>query len=270
MCIHKKRDKIGRAMLILAAAAIFAGIIAAQASAQTFVLSQNGKSVGTANLLWTKGPAGVEVTSGANIQMPGLNYKFDENETLDAGFRLTKVQLNGNVNGTGASINTQKSAQQFLMKIGANGNVTSTPLAYHPNAVFLPDFDPAALQVLLHLGAAHNNADLWALIPKQAGSIAALRVATDADMQGTLDGKPIAVHHFTVTGDAGKTELFASPNNEILQAEWTDEGFALARNGFKLTPPAKPGAPPQAPAQPAAQPGQPTQPAQPQPQAPQQ
>jgi hypothetical protein len=257
MCIHKKRDKIGRAMLMLAAAAIFAGIIAAQASAQTFVLSQNGKSVGTANLLWTKGPAGFEVTSAANIQMPGLNYKFDENETLDTGYHLTKVQLNGKVNGTGASINTQKAPQQFLMKIGANGNVTTTPLAYHPNAVFLPDFDPAALQVLLNLGAAHNNADLWALIPKQTGSIAALRVITDADMQGTLDGKPIAVHHFTVTGDAGKTEVFSSPNNEILQAEWTDEGFALARNGFKLTPPAKPGAPPPPPAQPAAQPAQP-------------
>ena len=260
MCIHKKRDRIGRGLLMLAAAAIFAGIIAAQASAQTFVLSQNGKSVGTANLLWTRGPSGVEVTSAANIQMPGLNYKFNENETLDAGFHLIKVQLNGNVNGTGASINTQKAAQQFVMKIGANGNVTNTPLAYHPNAIFLPDFDPAALQVLLNLGAANNNADLWALIPKQTGSIAALRVATDADMQGTLDGKPITVHHFTVTGDTGKTEVFSSPNNEILQAEWTDEGFALARNGFKLTPPARPGAPPPASTQPAGQPGQPAQP----------
>jgi len=274
MCVHKKRDRIGRALLMLAAAAIFAGIIAAQASAQTFVLSQNGKSVGTAHLGWTKSAAGFNVDSSANIQMPGLNYKFTENQTLDAGFRLAKVQLNGTVNGTTAAINTTKTAQQFSMKINANGKETNTPLAYHPRAVFYPDFDPAALQTLLNLGAAHNNADIWALIPKQAGSIAALRIATNADMQGTLDGKPVTVHHFTVTGDSSKTEVFSSPSNEILQAEWTDEGFALARNGFKLTPPAHPGAPPpappaQQPAQPGAQPAQPgAQPAQPQ--APQQ
>jgi len=263
MCIHKKRDRIGRGLLMLAAGAILAGILAAQASAQTFVLSQNGKSVGTANLLWTKGANGIDVTSAANIQMPGLNYKFNENESLDAGFHLIKVELKGSVNGTAAAIDTTKATQQFLMKIAANNSVTNTPLAYHAHAVFMPDFDPAALQALLNLGAAHNNADMWALIPKQAGSIVAVQVATNADMQGTLDGKPIAVHHFTVTGDAGKTELFSSPNNEILQAEWTDEGFALARNGFKLTPPARPVNPPPAPpADPAAQPSQP--PAQPQ------
>jgi len=66
-----------------------------------------------------------------------------------------------------------------------------------------------------------------------------------------------------VTGNNSKTELFSGPSNELLQAEWTDEGFAMVRNGFKLTPPAKPGAPPPAPAQPA------TTPTQPQGQAPQ-
>ena len=259
MCVHKKRERIGRAMLMLAAAAIFAGLIAAQASAQSFVLSQNGKSVGTAHLAWSKTAGGFDVDSSANIQMPGLNYKFTENQQLDAGFHLAKVQLNGTVNGTTATVNTTRAAQQFLIKINANGQVTSTPLAYYPRAVFYPDFDPAALHTLLNLGAAHNNADIWALVPKQAGTIAALRIATNADMQGTLDGKPLTVHHFTVTGEASKTEVFSSPGNEILQAEWTDEGFALARNGFKLTPPAKPGAPPPPPAT-----QQPAQPAQPQ------
>jgi hypothetical protein len=106
--------------------------------------------------------------------------------------------------------------------------------------------------VLLNLGAAHNNRDLWALIPKQTGSVAPLRIATNADMQGTLDGKPVEVHHLTVTYNTSKTEIFSSPKNELLQAEWTDEGFALVRQGFKLTPPARPSSPPPAaPPQPA-------------------
>jgi hypothetical protein len=79
-------------------------------------------------------------------------------------------------------------------------------------------------------------------------------------MQGALNGKPLPVHHLTVTYGTSKTELFSSPANELLQAEWTDEGFALVRQGFKLTPSSRPGAPPAAPQQPAAQPAQPQAP----------
>jgi hypothetical protein len=232
--------------------------------AQSFQISQNGKSVGKANLRLDKSSAGFDATSDADIKMPGLTYKFTEKESLDAGYRLTKVQLDGSVNGSSATVDTSKLGAQFLVKIKANGGMTTTPLVMHPNAVFMPDFDPGGLQALLNLGAAHNNANMWALVPKQAGSITATRIATDADMQGALNGKPLTVHHLTVTYDSSKVELFSSPANELLQAEWTDEGFAMVRQGFKLTPAAKPGAPPPAPAQPAQQ-----QPAQPQGQAPQ-
>jgi hypothetical protein len=269
MCVHKKINQIGRAMLMITAGVMAAGLLASLAHAQSFSISQNGKSVGTASLSLKQAGGGFDATSGARIDMPGLKYSFSANETLNADYHLNRVQLNGSVNGTSATVNTVPQGQQFLMKINANGNVTTTPLAFHPQTVFLPDFDPGALQVLLNLGAAHNNRDLWALIPKQAGSLAALRIATNVDMQGTLDGRPIEVHHLTVTHDTSKTEVFSSPSNELLQAEWTDEGFALVRQGFKLTPPARPGAPPAAPQQPAGagqvggQPGQQAQPGQP-------
>jgi len=263
MCVHKKRDKIGRALLMITAGLVAAGLLAAQLQAENFTLSQNGKSVGQAFLGLKPGNGGFDLTSGAKIDMPGLKYNFSQNTLLDGGYHLTKAQLSGSVNGTSATVNATKQGQQFLVKINANGSVTNTPLAFHQQAVLLPDFDPGALQVLLHLGAAHNNADIWALIPKQTGSIAALRIASDADMQGVLNGKPLTVHHLTVSYGASKTELFSSPANELLQAEWTSEGFALVRQGVKLTPPARPGAPPAAPQQPAAQP---TRPQTPQPQ----
>jgi len=257
MCVHKKRDKIGRALLMITAGLMAAGLLAAQLQAENFTLSQNGKSVGQAFLGLKPGNGGFDLTSGAKIDMPGLKYNFSQNTLLDGGYHLTRAQLSGSVNGTSATVNATKQGQQFLMSINANGSVTNTPLAFHQRAVLLPDFDPGALQVLLNLGAAHNNLDIWGLIPKQTGSITALRIATDADMQGALNGKPLTVHHLTVTYGTSKTELFSSPANELLQAEWTDEGFALVRQGFKLTPPARPGAPPAAPLQPAAQPAQP-------------
>jgi hypothetical protein len=260
MCVDTKRNQIGRILWMVTVGLIVAGTLAAQLHAESFTLSQNGKSVGQAFLGLKQANGGFDLTSGAKIDMPGLKYNFSQTAALDSGFHFTTVQLSGSVNGTPATVNTSRQAQQFVMKINANGSVTNTPLAFHPRAVFLPDFDPGALQILLNLGAAHNNSDIWALIPKQSGSVAPLRIATNADMQGTLNGKPVTVHHLTVTYNTSKTELFSSQANELMQAEWTDEGFALVRNGFKLTPPARPGAPPQAPAQPAAPAAQPNQP----------
>jgi hypothetical protein len=265
------------------------------ASAQSFILSQNGKKVGDATLTITVKPAvaappskaaagkpaagktsatrpaatsaGFDLTSGVTISMQGLDYRFTETATLNAGYHVKTVQLDGMVNGTAASISLARAGQQFTMKINANGSVTSNPLAFHPQSVFMPDFDPGALQVLLKLAAPVNNLDLWAVIPKQTGSVAPLQIATMADEQGTLDNAPITVHHISVTNDTEKTEIFSGPDDELLQAEWTSQGFAAVREGFKLKPPKRPtGAPPARPAAapPAGQPGPATQPAQPQ------
>lgn len=251
--------KIGKALLLGTAGLMAAGLFASTLHAQSFIVSQNGKSVGTASLSLKQAAGGFSSTSGAKIDMPGLKYSFSENASLDAGYHLKTVQLDGSVNGTSAKVNAQPQGAQFLLKINANGKVTTTPLAFHPQTVFLPDFDPGALQALLNLGTARNNRDIWALVPKQAGSISALRIATDADERGTLNGQQVAVHHITITMDSDKTEVFSSTQNELLQAEWTDEGFALVRQGFVLTPPAHPTAPP-----PAAPPAS-TAPAQPKP-----
>jgi hypothetical protein len=250
MCVHKRRDKIGRTMLMVTAGIMVAGFLVAQLNAQSFNISQNGKTVGNASLSIKQAGNGVDATSGAKIDMPGLKYSFNQTQMLDPGYHLTSAELKGEVNGTKATVDASAQGQQYVMKINANGQVTNTPLAFHRSAVFLPDFDPAALQVLLNLGAASNNRDMWALVPKQTGSVAALRVATKMDEQGTLDGRPVTVHHVTVTQDTSTTELFSGPSNELLQAEWTDEGFAMVRQGFKLTPPKRPnGAPPAAPPQ---------------------
>jgi hypothetical protein len=89
-----------------------------------------------------------------------------------------------------------------------------------------------------------NNRDLWAILPINAGSIEPVQLATYADQQGTLDGKPITVHHLVATIAGASTDLFSGPDNQLLQAELPQDGFALVRKGFVLKPPAKPIAPP--------------------------
>jgi hypothetical protein len=246
---------------ILAAAMIVTGATGL-ASAQSFQISQNGQNVGTAGLSVKPAGGGFSSTSWTKIKMPGLDYSFSENESLDGGYQLKTSQLDGSVNGTKATVNAVPQGQQLDIKINANGKVINTPLAFHPQAVFFPDFDPAALQMVLSVGALHNNRDLWAIIPKQAGSVAAMRIATKPDEQGILNGQQSPIHHITVTTDADTIEIFSNPSNQLMQAEWSEEGFAMVRQGFVLTPSAKPRTPPpaqqqQPPAQPNAQAPQP-------------
>jgi hypothetical protein len=176
--------------------------------------------------------------------MQGLNYSLSKTERLSPSNHLRHVQLSAIVNGSAVTVTAAPDAAQFLLNISANGRASTTRLAAHPAAVFLPDFDPGALETLLALAVARNNRDLWAIIPKQAGTIEPVQLATYADERGTLDGKPVAVHHLVATVAGGRTDLFSGPENQLLQAELSQQGFALVRKGFILTPPAKPGAPP--------------------------
>ena len=223
-------------------------LIPAAAQSGSFDIAQHGKPVGTASFNFSATPNGYDSTSVVRIAMPGLAYSLSKTEKLTPASHLRHVQLSAAVNGAAVTVTGAPDSAQLLLNISASGHSSTTRLDPHPAAVFLPDFDPGAFETLLALGIANNNRDLWAIIPKQAGSqigsIVPITLATYADEQGTLDGKPITVHHLVATIGAAVTQLFSGPENQLLQAELPQEGFALVRKGFVLTPPASPGAPP--------------------------
>jgi predicted metal-dependent enzyme (double-stranded beta helix superfamily) len=194
--------------------------------------------------------------------MKGLNYTLSKTETLSAAKHLRRVQVSATLNNAAVSITGAPDAAtaQFLLNVSSAGKSSTARLAAHPGSVFLPDFDPGALETLLAIAVTQNNRNLWAIVPKQvtgpdgtvqAGSIASIELATYADEQGTLDSQPIAVHHLVANIAGIKTHIFSGPDNQLLQAELPQQGFALVRDGFVLTPPTKPGAPPVQPAAPA-------------------
>lgn len=215
-----------------------------QAQSGSFEIAQHGHTVGTASFQFTPTSQGYDSTSLVRVTMQGLDYNLSKTEQLSSANQLEHVQLSAAVNGTAVTIAGVPDSAQVLLNISANGKSSTTRLADHPGAVFLPDFDPGALETLLTLAVTQNNRDLWAILPKNAGSIAPVQLATYADQQGTLDGKPIAVHHLVATIAGANTDLFSGPDNQLLQAELPQEGFALVRKGFVLTPPSKPLAPP--------------------------
>ena len=247
-----------RSVLRFGSHLLFAGVLLlagapARAQSADFAISQHGHAVGTASFTFTATPSGYLSTSLVRIAMQGLDYNLSKTETLSSANHLRHAQLSAIVNNAAVSVAAAPDAAQILLNISAGGRSTTTRLAPHPAAVFLPDFDPGALETLLALAVARNNAGLWAILPKQStgpdgsvqpASIAPIQLATYADQHGTLDGKSILVHHLVATNAGQTTDLFSGPQNQLLQAELPQQGFALIRKGFTLTPPAKPQAPP--------------------------
>jgi len=252
---------VRRSSIFLFATPILAFVLLPTAQGQSagFEIAQNGHAVGTASYRFVSTRLGYTSTSLVRVTMQGLDYALSKEERLSPANHLRHVWLSATVNGSAVTVTAEPKAGQVILDIAANGRTTTTPLPVHAGEVFLPDFDPGALETLLTLAIEQNDRNLWAIIPKEKGSVVPVQLATEADMRGTLDGKAIAVHHLVATIAGEKTELFSGPENQLLQAELPQEGFALVRKGFVLQPPAKaPAAPPQqqsAPAQPA-----PTQP----------
>jgi len=208
-----------------------------------FTVSQRGQAVGTACFHIAATADGYDSSSTVKVAMQGLDYALSKNEELTSANELKHVLLSATVNDQAVSVTAKPDAAQLLMNISANGRSTTTRLETHPAAAFLPDFDPGALETLLALAVAHNNRDLWAIVPKKAGSVAPIILATYPDEEGTLDGKPVIVHHLVATINGANTDLFAGPENQLLQAELPQPGFVLVRKGFVLKPPARPLAP---------------------------
>jgi hypothetical protein len=232
------------------ALAVLAAPLAAGAQSGSFSVSQNGKEVGTASFRFGAGSDGYDSTSIVRVAMQGLDYALSKTESLTSANELRHVQLSATVNNSAVNVTAAPDAAQFLINISANGRSSTTRLTAHQAAVFLPDFDPGALETLLALAVTHNNRDLWAILPKQQGSIAPIQLITYADEQGTLDGKHVTVHHLVANIAGANTNLFSGPENQLLQAELPQQGFALVRKGFVLTPPTRPIVPAEQPADP--------------------
>jgi hypothetical protein len=232
------------ALFSFVALIVLAVSTAADAESGSFQLAKHGHAVGTASFSFTPTSDGYSSTSIVRVAMDGLDYSLSKTETLTSANQLRHVQLSAVVNNSAVTVVAAPDSAQLLLNISASGHSTTTRLDAHSAAVFLPDFDPGALETLLALAVNQNNRDLWAIVPKQAGSIEPVRLATYADEQGTLDGKPITVHHLVATIAGASTDIFSGPENQLLQAELPQAGFALVRNGFVLTPPTKAPAPP--------------------------
>jgi len=201
--------------------------------AQEFVVSQRDQAVGT---VVCRGPAQAVV----KVEQQGLSYALSRQVEIGPAGHLRSFELNAVVNSEAVRVHGQRVAAGWRLETSARGHRSTNQLAGGADAVVLADFDAGALEALLHRAAKNNGRDLWAIVPRQTGSIEEIRLGTLPDENGTLDGKQLTVHHLSFTLAGARIELFASEANELLQAEYSDQGYAIVRRGFVLAPSAKP------------------------------
>ncbi len=219
------------------------------AESGSFEIAQHGHVVGTASFQFARAKGGYDSISLVKVTMQGLNYALSKTEQLSPAYELKHALVSATVNGEAVTVVTSPDSAQFLVNISANGKSITARLAYHPETVVMADFDPGAIQTLLTLAARHNNRGLWVILPKNTVTTNPVQLATYPDQQGTLNGNAIVAHHLIATIAGMTTEIFSGPENQLLQAELPQEGFALVRTGFILSPPPKPIVPPPPPPQ---------------------
>lgn len=227
---------------------VLAGSGTAAAQRVNYIISQHGQKVGAAEVRVNPGKDSLRYTMQVKVAQGGLAYALSGTEEVTREWSLRRAQMSGTVNGHAVQIDvtrqgTSGAGTAYNMDISADGKTTKVVLPPHPINALVADFDPVGLEALLQSHAFRYGREVWVMVPKDAGWAEPVVVTTFADEQGTLNGYPVVVHHVKAKWNGEVTDLFSNDEHELLQAELPQQGFALIREGFVLTPSAKPAAP---------------------------
>jgi hypothetical protein len=162
------------------------------------------------------------------------DYKLDANNVYAGGF-MTDMKTLANTTYT-----PSKDHDQLIIAQNQNGSQSlANPIDIKPNFVMLFDYDPSAIQAVL-LETASNPAekDLYlAVIPKRqaADPVPALWLTNQPEAHGTLDGKPVTLHHYILRLYKSQYDVFADDTNTLMLATSTALSAIYTRENFVLT-----------------------------------
>jgi hypothetical protein len=199
-------------------------------------------------------PTAYTIASHGTLSLQNTKYSFSGSGNLDKDLSILQENLNGIINGSAVTFAVHPSGGNFVIEISADGRSYRNSLNRPAQTVFFPDFDLSSYDILLSLAARHPGSPISALIPKQTGILSSATLAPQADVQGTLNGKPLTLHHTSLTIGSVVSELYYSPNNRILEVDIPSQTFAVVRANFQLQPPPPPPANESQPNQPSAPP----------------
>jgi hypothetical protein len=235
--------------------ALLLGVSAASAHAQTtipadtahFTINQGNHAVGRTDfsIVPTKQgsittPTEYSVISHGALSVQNTKYSFSSSGSLDKDLSILQENLNGLVNGSAVTFAVNPSGGNLVIDISADGRSYRNSLNRPAQTVFFPDFDLSSYDIFLNLAARHPGTPISALIPKQTGILSAANLAPQADVQGTLNGKALTLHHSSLTIGSVVSELYYDAGNRILEVDIPSQTFAVVHDNFQLQPPPPP------------------------------
>ncbi|AXC14587.1 hypothetical protein ACPOL_5337 [Acidisarcina polymorpha] len=192
-------------------------------------------------------PSAYTIVSHGSVTLQNTKFSFSNSGSLNSNLAILQENLNGIVNGSAVTFAVRPAGSNFAIDISADGRSYRNSISSPAQTVFFPDFDMSSYDILLRLVAMYPDTPVSALIPKQTGILSTATLSPQADVQGTLAGKAISVHHTSLTIGSVVSELYFSPRNLILEVDVPSQTFAIVRENFQLQQPPPP-PPNQAPA----------------------
>jgi hypothetical protein len=233
-------------LLLISSAALHAQVALSIDTAH-FVINQGNHPVGRTDFSIQpikqgniSTPGAYSVNSHGTLTLQKTSYSFSNSGSLDGNLGILEEDLNGIVNGAAVNFSVRPNGGAFAVNISANGTNSHSSLNRVGQTVFFPDFDLASYDILLNLRAHNPGAPISALIPKQSGFILPATIAAQVDVQGTLSGRAIAVHHVSLTIGSVTSELYYSTSNRILEVDIPSQTFAIVHDNFQLKAPPPP------------------------------
>jgi len=253
------------ALLSAALVSVTAPAFAAAPANSFNLVGPGGKTIGNAAYTITKDKNGYHVTSKFQYRLGSTvgteNTSGDTRMNTAVAFNEGQFTEDFKVSEEGSFLSgyTQNSTNQIMTSFQPNKTGSSVTvnqiqggigLGSHdlpiPKPIFLvvPDFDPASLQLFLTTAMAHPHDDKTYLFIVPAGSnpkgreqpeYVVLQLAPDT-LSGTLDGKPVALHHYLLGYHSGKpSDLYVNDAGDLMQADITPLKVSYIRAKFALT-----------------------------------
>ena len=227
----------------------------------SFTITIHGKPSGKASYTIDKTKDGYHVKSKVNYRIPtttddppatrgrsgsaapgvAKDFQFVEDYKLDANSSFAGGFANNMVTLVNTSYSLSKSRDKlFISQTQVGGAGLPTIVDLKPDFIFLPDYDPSIFQSLLLQTAAHPAPkDLYfAVVPSNKpgeDAVPALWITDQPEAHGTLDGKPITLHHFVLRLYKSEYDIFADDTNTLMLATSTALYAIYTRDGFVLT-----------------------------------
>ncbi|MDR3734954.1 MAG: hypothetical protein P4L10_05375 [Acidobacteriaceae bacterium] len=242
--------------LISLAAALLLTASAAAHAQNTFNIVSNGSPAGKCVYSFDKAKDGFKVNSRYQVRTVsqfkdadpsdpiarmGSSIQQSHSYKLDAAYAYTGGNMIDSASQVNSGFSPNKQHTEMLLTSVQGGlQGASKDLPLKPAFIVAPLYDASAIQSLLFMATTHPTADslYFFIVPQDRKPPMTGQVKWTAltDTTGTLDGKPIKLHHYGFSYGTPTYNIYADENNTLMQVDLSQGSVSYVRSGFVLAP----------------------------------